>query len=100
MKAKHVIGGSDSDRDDVNNLLNQSDPIQQSDPIESLLSEQPDLNFEENQSDPIESLFSEGNQSDPIESLFSKISQNLVEGQSNSDPTGSLLSQQSIDPIQ
>ena len=69
MKAKHVIGGSDSDRD-VNNLLNQSDPIQQSDPIKSL-SEQPDLNFEENQSDPIESLFSEGNQSDFIESLFS-----------------------------
>ena len=99
MKAKHVIGGSDSDRDDVNNLLNQSDPIQQSDPIESLLSEQPDLNFEENQSDPIESLFSEGNQSDPIESLFSQPSLNLVEGQSNSDPIGSLLSQSSMDPI-
>ena len=45
MKAKHVIGGSDSDRDDVNNLLNQSNPIQQSDPTESLLSEQPDLNL-------------------------------------------------------
>ena len=43
MKAKHVIGGSDSDRDDINNLLNQSDHIQQSDPIESLLSGQPDL---------------------------------------------------------
>ena len=100
MKAKHVIGGSDSDRDDINNLLNQSDPIQQHDPIESLLSEQQDLNFEVNQSDPIESLFSEGNQSDPIESLFSQPSLNLVAGQSNSDPIGSLLSQQSIDPIQ
>ena len=47
MKNKQFIGGSeiekdevndnDSDRDDVNNLqLNQSDPTQQSDPIESL----------------------------------------------------------------
>ena len=43
MKDKHVIGGSDSDRDDVNNLLNQSDPMQQSDHIESLYSQQPDL---------------------------------------------------------
>ncbi len=38
MKAKHVFGGGDSDIDDVNNLLNKSDPIQQSDPIESLFS--------------------------------------------------------------
>ena len=43
MKAKHVFGDSHSDRDDENNLLNQSDPTQQSDPIESLLSGQPDL---------------------------------------------------------
>ncbi len=65
MKAKHVFGESDSDRDDVINLLTQSYPIQQSDPVESLLPRQPDLNFEMNQSDPIKSLFSEGNQSDP-----------------------------------
>ena len=38
MKGRHVTGGSDSDRDYVNNLLNQSDPIEHSDPLESLLS--------------------------------------------------------------
>ncbi len=38
MKGKHVIGGSGSERDLVNNLLNQSDPIQQSDPIKPLFS--------------------------------------------------------------
>ena len=32
MKGKHVISGSGSDRDDVNDLLNQRDPIQHSGP--------------------------------------------------------------------
>ena len=95
---KHVIIGSDSDRNDVNNLLNLSVPIHQSDPIESIFSPQPDLrdqaicsdrecvNFEANKSDPIESLFSEGNQSDPLESIFSQPSLDPIEQQSNSDP--------------
>jgi hypothetical protein len=68
MTGKDVIGGSDKNRDDVNNLFNQSAPTQQSDPMESLFSLQPDLrdqaigidsegvNFEVNQSDPKESL--------------------------------------------
>ncbi len=46
MKGKHVSGGSVTDRDDVNNLLlKYSDPILQSDPIESLFSPQPDLRY-------------------------------------------------------